>query len=300
MFHFSVVMPVYNRRENLYLSLCALDRAMEHYQEPIELVVTDDGSEDNPLGVMFEFRDRFSMQYRWQPHAGYRASMVYNKGCAIAQGHNYLLLGSDILIEPTSLVHLKNLSMANPHAIIAGRYDWMLPMTIRPYDVYHHWEQIVAGTLPPAQYGAQPAGIIGTDPRYIASPQLFEQGVPQTEYATLLFADLTLFPKSIYQALGGFDEKMVGHGGQDCELSIRAQAAGYPVIFTNLVHGFHVYHPRDQVANKATLESNIRYMAAKHNLSAYGLSIWEYNGDIGISRKEQIPAHYRILGEHND
>ena len=297
MFQFSVIMPVYNRRENLYLSLCALDRAMEHYQEPIELIVSDDGSEDNPLGVMFEFRSKYAMRYLWHPHAGYRASLAYNNGCAAAHGKSYLLLGSDILIEPTSLVHLKNLSESNPNAIIAGRYDWMLPMAIRPYDVYHHWDQIVAGTLPAAQIGTKTTGIIGIDPRYIECPELFDLGIPQTEYASLLFADLMLFPKAIYQALGGFDEQMIGHGGQDCELSIRAQAAGYPVIFTNLFRGYHMYHLRDQVANKVTLESNIRYVETKHDLKAYGLGVWEYNGDIGLSNLDQIPEFYTVRGD---
>ena len=296
MFHMSIVMPVFNRRENLYLALCALDKAMEHYKEPIELVVTDDGSEDYPLGVMFEFRDRFSLQYCWQPNTGYRASLAYNRGCAMAQGRNYLLLGSDILIEPTSLVHLQNLSKANPKAIIAGRYDWLEPMEIKPYDVYNHWEQLITNKLPPAQFGGRHVGIVGSDPRYVAYPELFELGVPQLEYATLLFADFMLFPKEIYQALGGFDEKMIGHGGQDCELSLRAQAAGYPVIFSNLVHGYHVYHTRNQAANKSTLEANIRYIEAKHDLSSYGLCVWEYNGDIGISNKAHIPEYYHIRG----
>jgi len=286
-FPISVIMPVYNRRENLYLSLCALDQNLPHYQRPVEVIVTDDGSEDNPLGVMLEFRDRFEMQYRWQPHAGYRASLAYNRGCSMATGQTYLLLGSDILIEPTSLAHLYNLHMANPTAIIAGRYDWMLPMAIRPYDVYHHWADIVAGTLPAAQFGGRTVGLVGPDPRYVSNPDLFDHSRPQTEYASLVFADLLLFPKSIYQALGGFDESLIGHGGQDCELSIRAQLAGYQVIFSNLVHGYHVYHNRDQVANKAALVRNIQHIAAKHDLASVGLHVWERNGDVGISAIDQ-------------
>jgi GT2 family glycosyltransferase len=280
----SVIMPVYNRRENLYLALCALDCAMAHYKTPLEVIVSDDGSEDNALGVMLEFRSAFDFKYLWQPHRGYRASKAYNAGCAMASSDTFFLLGSDILIEPTTLVHLWNLHLANPRAIIAGRYDWMLPMQIRPYDVYHHWDQIVNGTLPPAQFGAKADGIIGVDPRYLAAPALFDEGKPQTEYASLLFADLMLFPKDIYASLGGFDENMIGHGGQDCELSIRAQLAGYPVIFSNLVRGFHVYHTRDQAANRATLASNIQYIAAKHDLAAVGLYINNSEGNMSISQ----------------
>jgi len=281
-FSLSVVLPVYNRRDNLYLALCALDRNLEHYHAPIEVVVTDDGSVDSPLGVLLEFQDRFAIQYRWQPHKGYRASLAYNRGCAIARGDAFLLLGSDILLEPTSLEHLNNLRLANPQAIIAGQYDWMLPMHIRPYDIYTNWDKIVEGTLPPAQFGGRTKGLIGTDPRVLDSPELFE-GAPQTQYAAALFADVLLFPRNIYTELGGFDENMVTHGGQDCELSIRAQLAGYPVIFTRLVHGYHVYHDRNQVANRQTLVENVHYIAAKHDLASVGLQIWGEGDDIYIT-----------------
>jgi len=272
-FMISIIMPVYNRRENLYLALCALDQATEHYKEPLEVIIADDGSTDSPLDVIFEFQQKFHLQYRWQPHNGYGASLVYNRGCAIARGKGFLLLGSDILLSPTSLVHLHNLFEANPSAIIAGRYDWMLPMRIRPYDVYYNWDQIVNGTLPPAHFGGKPKGIIGVDPRYIESPEIFG-GPPQLEYAAALFADVLLFPREIYESLGGFDESMTEHGGQDCELSIRAQKAGHPVIFTELVYGRHVYHDRPQEANRISLAENVRYIERKHDLAAVGLQVW--------------------------
>lgn len=280
-FTFSVVLPVYNRREHLYLALCALDRCLDHYTEPIEVIVTDDGSTDDPLGVMLEFQNRFVLQYRWQEHKGYRASLAYNRGCAIARGDAFVLLGSDILLEQTSLAHLNNLRIANPAAIIAGRYDWMLPMKIRPYDIYTNWDAIVEGTLPPAQFGGRVKGIVGVDPRFLDSPELFE-GAPQTQYAANLFADILMFPRDIYNELGGFDEEMVAHGGQDCELSIRCQQKGYPAIFTKFVHGYHMYHDRDQVSNRATLSKNVDYIAKKHNLAAVGLQIWGEGDDTYI------------------
>ena len=56
MFEFSVIIPTYNRRENLYLTLCALDKTLMHYKERVEIVVMDDGSTDDSLEVMFEFQ----------------------------------------------------------------------------------------------------------------------------------------------------------------------------------------------------------------------------------------------------
>jgi len=281
-FALSVIIPVYNRREHLYLCLCALERCLDHYKKPLEVIVVDDGSTDDPLGVMLEFQDRFDLQYRWQPHHGYRASLAYNRGCAIARGEAFLLLGSDILLEAPSLVHLMNLHAANPDALIAGQYDWLHPMQIHPYDVYSNWEAIVEETLPPTPFGRRLKGIIGTDPRFLERPELFE-GAPQAQYAAQLFADVLMFPKHVYNALGGFDETMVTHGGQDCELSIRCQQAGYPAIFTKLVHGYHIYHDRDQKAHRKTLAENVLYIMTKHDLAAVGLQVQGTGEDIFIA-----------------
>ena len=295
MFQFSVVIPVYNRCESLYLALCALDKTRTHYMEPIEVVVMDDGSTDSPLEVMFEFQDQFALQYRWQPHKGFGVTVARNRGCAIARGKNYLFVDSDILLTPESLAHLANIVCANPGVIVAGRYDWMLPMHIRPYDVYHNWEKIVAGTLPPAQFGGDAKGIIGVDPRFKAQPELFKEGSVQRRFASSLYSGVLMFPKKGYWDLGGYDENIRGHGGSDCEMGMRAQKAEYKAIFTKLVHGYHVYHKRDQEANRRSRNRNIQYMAKKHDLAALGLYIWHSGEEYGILPKGQLPPGTKLV-----
>jgi len=285
MFEFSVIIPTFNRRENLYLVLCALDKTLMHYNERVEVVVMDDGSTDNSLEVMFELRENFALQYRWQPHQGFGVTSARNRGCTIARGKNYLFIDSDIMLTPESLAHLSNIVRANPGVIVAGRYDWMLPMHIRPYDVYQNWDEIIAGTLPSAQFGAEPKGIIGVDPRYLVSPEVFDERIIQSEYASYLYSGVLMFPKEVFWSLGGYDEKIKGHGGSDCEMGIRAQLAGHPAIFTSLVHGYHIYHDRDQAAHRASVRANVRYITSKHNLDKVGLRVWNVGDDCGISPK---------------
>jgi len=255
----------------------------------VEVVVADDGSTDNPLGVMFEFQDRFALQYCWLSHAGNRTALTRNRGCAIARGHNFLFLDSDVLLTPESLSHLNNLVRKNPGVIVAGRYDWMLPMIVRPYDIYHNWKRIVTGTLPPAQFGGNPKGLVGIDPRYKAQPTIFDSGVKQKGFAASLYTGVLMFPRSVFEALGGFDENFVGHGGEDCEIGIRTQKAGYEVIFTSFVRGYHIYHDRDQVANQASCNRHVRYIAAKHDLREVGLYVWKRKGMMGILPIGQEP-----------
>ena len=280
----SVIIPVYNRRDHLYLCLCALEACGTHYREPMEVIVTDDGSEDDPLSALLEFRNNWQMRYLWHPHDRFQACKTINRACEVASGDSFFILGSDILLERTSLSHLANIHKGHPAAIIAGRYDWMLPMQIRPYDVYHNFAKIIEGTLPPKTLGKNPVGIIGKDPRYRQNPSVFD-APPQSNFACALFADALLIPRTVFEALGGFDEAMIGHGGQDAEFSIRAQMAGYKAIFSNLVHGYHMYHTRDQSANLQTGIANIEYIAKKHDLAKLGLEMWADGENRGIGIK---------------
>ena len=280
----SIVISVYNRRDSLYLVLCALDKARAHYGERFEVIVTDDGSTDDPLGAMHAFKEKFALRYIWQPHYDFRAGEAYNRGCAIARGRNILLTDADILLAPESLAHLCNIAKANPSVIVAGRYDWLTPMSIRPRDVYYNWDKLIAEHLQPLEIVGEPKGIVGIDPRYRTNPHMFDGELPQAQFAAVLFAGVLMFPKELYVRLGGFDEQMIGHGGQDCELSIRAQQANCYTIFSGRVHGYHMYHDRDQVANQKACNKNVRYIARKHDLASAGLYFWHRKNAMGIAR----------------
>jgi len=282
MFEFSVIIPTYNRRENLYLTLCALDKARVHYGKPVELIVMDDGSTDRSLDVMLEFQNRFALQYRWQPHEGYRVALARNRGCAIARGRSFLFIDSDMLVDATAFVHLSNISKANPTAIVAGRYDWLLPMQISAFDVYNNWKKLIAGNLP-VKACDDVKGIVGVDPRFKRhGARLFKSSVLRESYATSLYSALLMYPRDVYETLGGYDENFIGHGGEDCEMGIRAQKAGYKAIFSGYVHGYHVYHDRNQLANQTSCNAHVRYIASKHDLTSLGLYVWEVGDDIGI------------------
>ena len=78
-------------------------------------------------------------------------------------------------------------------------------------------------------------------------------------------------PQGIFEQVGEFDEAMNRHGGEDCEFAIRAQAAGVAAVFSEEVVGYHMYHDRDQEANRRSVAENIAYIRAKHDLVDMGI-----------------------------
>lgn len=263
----SVIIPTFNRAQNLTLTLSALDQQTE---APGEVIVVDDGSTDRTLDVVASFAKKLKLRYVWHPHEGFQAGLSRNEGARLARGSALLFIDSDVLLEPNAMHHYNNLVKANPTAILAGRYDWMPPMAITPEDVYKRWHQIVQQELPAIDLQEPPVGIIGIDPR-AQSVSRFTGQVVTKGYCLALFSGNIVYPTEQFWALGGFDEAMVGHGGEDCELAMRAEEHHYPVIFTEKPIGYHVYHSRNQAQNEIEVARNIAYIRTKHDLVALGV-----------------------------
>ena len=146
----SVVIPVYNRRNNLLLCLAALDR--QTYRD-FEVIVADDGSTDLPIEMVSNYLWHFHRRYVWQEHAGVRPGQARNMGSLLAQGSALVFVDADVLLNPTALGHYANLHNANPDAIIGGRYDWLPPMQITMQDVQHDFNRIITRQCPQIDTG---------------------------------------------------------------------------------------------------------------------------------------------------
>ncbi|HUT15996.1 MAG TPA: glycosyltransferase family 2 protein [Anaerolineae bacterium] len=281
----SVIIPIYNRRNNLRLCLAALDK---QGVRDFEVILCDDGSQDDPLAVFHEFDSRFQQRYVWHERRGVQIALCRNEGSAIAHGKAFLFLDSDVLLNPSAIGHYLNIHAANPDVIVVGRYDWLPPQLLTAYDVHHNWEQIIHGEMTPMDIGGLPQGILGIDPR-LANPNLFNSSVVHYgPYCLSMFSGNLLVPRAVFFGVERYDSQMVGHGGEDAEFGMRAQLKNVPVIFSDEVVGYHVYHTRDQPKNEEELVANAKYIEEKHDLAALGVrrgdpgeSILEYRKDVG-------------------
>lgn len=264
----SIVIPVFNRREGLRLVFAALEKQTFR---GFEVVVADDGSTDDPLDVVMLAHERLTVQYCWHPHNGFQAGKARNAGAKLAHGNTLLFVDADVLLNRFALEHYNNISLANPGVIVAGRYDWLSPMVITVEDVHLRWDAILRRSLPELEIEGPPVGIQGVDPRALQTSRFDSTKVWRNRYCLALFTGNLLVPAEIFRALGGFDEAMVGHGGEDCEFAMRAEESQIPVIFAEEVVGYHVYHWRNQERNEREVQRNIEYIRSKHDLVALGV-----------------------------
>ncbi|MFC2085705.1 glycosyltransferase family 2 protein [Bacteroidota bacterium] len=93
----SVIIPTYNREVEL---VEAIDSALGQTYDPIEVVVVDDGSDDNTINVVSGFSDS-RLQYDRIDHAG--PSVARNRGIEISIGDFIAFLDSDDIWYPLKL-----------------------------------------------------------------------------------------------------------------------------------------------------------------------------------------------------
>jgi hypothetical protein len=97
----SIVVSSYNQLEPLKLFLEAIQRQTE---QPIDVVITDDGSTDGTLewldSVVAKFA--FPLSYLTREHGGYRLASLQNLGAKKANGHRLLFTNADVIHCPTS------------------------------------------------------------------------------------------------------------------------------------------------------------------------------------------------------
>jgi len=265
----SIVIPTYNRAHNLNLCLTALT-----LQSTLDftVIIADDGSTDHTRNIVFDDWP-FSIRYLWKKHNCFGTAIMRNMGAAVVEKGTtaVLFLDSDVLLNKNAIAAYQDLHKKYPEAVVVGRYDWLPPMRITKNDVLQRWDDVINAKLPTSQ---AKGGIVGPDPR--AADNLFTEQLWQGKYACKIFSGNLLIPVAIFRQVGGFDENIIRHGGQDAELSIRLQLMNAQVIFSQQVVGYHVYHEVNQEQRETSLRINMGYIAQKHDLPALGLRVnWE-------------------------
>jgi len=91
----SVIIPVYNC--DRYLGQ-ALQSVLNQDYQPLEVIVVDDGSEDNSANIARSFKE---IHYMYQPNQG--VAMARNAGVAEAHGEFIAFLDADDLWPPNKL-----------------------------------------------------------------------------------------------------------------------------------------------------------------------------------------------------
>ncbi len=128
----SVVIPAYNRRAILRKTLLALE-SQTIPPEQFEVIVVDDGSSDDTMAMLKQFKASFTLKALSQPHQG--ANAARNLAIREASGEIVLITGDDMIPEPAFLeAHLKfHRQHSSELDAMLGFIDWSPEIRITPF-----------------------------------------------------------------------------------------------------------------------------------------------------------------------
>jgi glycosyltransferase involved in cell wall biosynthesis len=187
----SIIIPVYNRPG---LLVEAVDSAVAQTYRPIEIIVVDDGSTDQTVGVGQRLAREHAgiVRHTRVPHGGVARAM--NEGLRLASGEFIQILDSDDLLLPDKLTLQVAGLRAHPDCGISYGYA-------REYRLGERWS-------------GRPARRTG---------ETFEQLFPAILSGKIWPAPAPLFRRSVFAAAGDFPDLSVH---PEWEFECRAAALG--------------------------------------------------------------------------
>jgi glycosyltransferase involved in cell wall biosynthesis len=233
---FSIIVPTYQRRDMVCESLSALSKLT--YNGPLEIIVVVNGSTDGTAEAVGR------LDFRWptrvveiQPNRG--PAGARNRGAAEATGDILLFLDDDMICEP---------DLVQQHA-----------------RMYREGADAVAGNIP--LHPKSPPGVL-TDA--VASAAVWEQLAELTPFE--IYAGQLSVGKSVFDALGGFDEQFAaggGFGNEDVEFGAR------------LLERFDVRHNPKAISRQVNLVSARQFMDRAGQLAVADMRLAAKHPELG-------------------
>ena len=217
----SIVIPLYNKANAIEETvLSVLDQTFSDF----EIVIINDGSTDASLAVTEGIEDSRINIYSTKNQG---VSAARNYGITRAQADYIAFLDADDLWLPNHLESLNTLLQKFPNCGLyctayAKQYESIrTPAVFKNIPIKNNWVGIV--------------------------DNYFESSLKNS----LAWTSATMVPKSILEALNGFNESIKLGAGEDTDLWIRI-ALQHPVAFCNSVTAIHNLQSENRISNSKT------------------------------------------------
>lgn len=251
----SLILSTYNRVDalNLVLNSLAIQTDMQ-----FELVIIDDGSRSDTKLLIEQFQKRCSLdiQHVWQEDRGFRKSLILNKGIALAQGDYLVFLDGDCVAQPDFIYQHRRLAAVN-HLVTGSRIlcDKQLTNDLIASGKNIDWSgwRILQWRLQQRINKFLPLIVKVPDNKWRIYSKFVWRRIKGCNMACW---------KSDAQAIGGFDETLIGWGHEDADFVFRLQTHQKVLrksgAFATEI--LHLWHPQ---GDRAQAEKNAAIVRAK-------------------------------------
>lgn len=276
---YSVIIPTYNRAQQLLLTLTSF-KTQTYPKHLFEVIVADDGSTDGTKEMVESFKASYPLIYVSHPEQRGR-SAVRNLGLRRAKGLYIIFCDADFLVLPEFIRIVSRYHRKYPKSVLSGiPYSWDDAFThyypdFSPEEKEHCRSTLTQSGIWNADFEAANEIIPIITPEDILhhtgalSKVVSPSRVPPTtkkQFAStdvapwmLLVTRCVSIRRSQLIRIGGFNERFVLYGLEDWDLGYRLHRMRVPFYSIKEVVGYHQEHPTYLRGNVLNTE-NLRIM----------------------------------------
>ena len=123
----SVVIPLFNESESLPELMAWIDRVMQSNQYSYEVIMVDDGSDDNSWDTIQDLKNKYSSLKGIRFQRNYGKSAALNEGFKAAQGNIVVTMDADLQDSPDEIPEFYKMITEDGYHLVSGwkkkRYD---------------------------------------------------------------------------------------------------------------------------------------------------------------------------------
>ncbi|MBI5359983.1 MAG: glycosyltransferase [Planctomycetes bacterium] len=237
----SVILSTFNQPNAL--RLCLTGYKNQSYKD-FELIIADDGSDEETKAVIEEFKPRFAspIKHVWQENHGYRRAKIVNEGFKISEGKVVILTDGDTIPNKNFVkIHAEN---CRENAFCVGGFimlsaDYCRALTMELVEKEDYEKFLTAGKRF----------------RFAVKhwKNLFYIARGKMDRPKVFGCNISVW-RSSFEAVNGYDENFDGFGKEDSDLRNRLRKAGVrPVSLWGKTYVFHV----DSIIDPKIMQSRI-------------------------------------------
>ncbi len=247
----SVIIPAWNARGTLEQCLISIEQSSFNckYQEQLEVVVVDDGSNDGTWELLQRLRLKVRLKAVRQRH--HSRAHTQNTGIALAEGDVIISCDADMILTPFAIEELVRRHQVFEHVMLIGFRGDVSPTDprISPSVLAKH----LPSFLPPFTRDVRLSYAAGGWPesmcrdsdhlkRLGGGKQIVMADGARWNLPGIVYGALFSLRRSDFVAMDGYDEHFYGWGCEDTLVGVRAQAMENYVLPVYSAAGLHIAH----------------------------------------------------------
>ncbi len=248
----SVIIPVYNRVNRLAVTLAGF---VAQTTLPEEIVIADDGSEEDVSAVVERYSDLLPLRYVRRGRDGFGAGQARNLGAEATHSDVLIFIDSDCIPAPDLVErHLSWHRRASGLVVVGSRFH-LDGDSVSPEMVQRDFSSIRSAAIRISDDGTP------DDWRGLFYRRNRKLRIGDGSYRAVVSSNLSVDARRFHD-LGGFPDGFHTWGGEDTELGWRLWNDGAFVVAANDAVVFHQLEPgEDRSWRTASINANRMLMA---------------------------------------